>query len=178
MYPLLQIRGSLLQQMHINSKNVLRMRRTWPYPRTVHKHLQEMRKLPRKSPYTISRMSITKTSNHKQETEEKKQQEEKQHQSYSTIIKKAIQETAPLLTVTLSCNTQIKLTALTLQAHIVSLAGMEKYSDILFKPFKLNYNIDVKFFDRDSAAIFKMHINKQHYPIHYNSNNYNSTTTI
>ena len=54
----------------------------------------------------------------------------------------------------------IQLTALILEAHIESLADKQKYSDILSKSLKLNYNIDAKFPDRDYAAIFNMYINR------------------
>ena len=96
------------------------------------------------------------------ESQQKKQQEEKQHQTYSNIIKKTIQETTPPAPqpIQLNSSTQIKLTALILDAHIASLAGQERYSDILSKSLKLNYNTDTKFPDRDSAAIFNMYINQ------------------
>ena len=96
------------------------------------------------------------------EAQQRKQQEDKQQQTYSNIIKKTIQETQPTAPqpIQLNSSTQIKLTALILEAHIASLAGTEKYSDILSKSLKLNYNIDTKFPDRDSAAIFKMYVNQ------------------
>ena len=70
------------------------------------------------------------------------------------------QPAAPQM-IQINSSTQIKLTALILEAHIASLAGKEKYPDILSKSLKLNFNIDAKFPDGDSAAIFNMHINRE-----------------
>ena len=98
----------------------------------------------------------------------------KQQQTYSIIFKKTIQETAPPQTVTLNSSRQIKLTAIILEAHIASLTGTEKHSDIQSQSLKLNYDIDAKFPERYSVAIFKIHTKKeQHY-----STTRNRTTTV
>ena len=100
------------------------------------------------------------------EAQQRKQQEDKQQQTYSNIIKKTMQERKPTAPqpIQLNSSTQIKLTALILEARIASLAGTERYSDILSKSLKLNYNIDTKFPDRLGSHLQNVHKSRQHYP--------------
>lgn len=88
------------------------------------------------------------------------QETKKAHQTYAEIAKHAIQQTnIPQHSLTLTNTTQIKLTAIILEAHIASLARQEGFGSILSKSLKANYDIDATFPDRDSAKIFNFFYN-------------------
>lgn len=90
----------------------------------------------------------------KQQTQQEKIQQ-KNNQTYVDIAKQAIQQTnTPQHNLTLTNSTQIKLTALILEAHIASLSRQQGFGAILSQSLKDNYNIDAVFPDRDSAKIF------------------------
>ena len=103
------------------------------------------------------------TGNHKQSKSRKTTPGRPTTPDLLEYHKKTIQETQPATPqmIQINSSTHIKLTALILEAHIASLAGKEKYADILSKSLKLNFNIDAKFSDRSSAAIFNMRINRE-----------------
>ncbi len=108
----------------------------------------EHRTLAANCPY---RKQVTQT---KQQTQQEKTQQ-KNNQTYVDIAKQALQQTnTPLHNLTLTNSTQIKLTALILEAHIASLSRQQGFGAILSKSLKDNYNIDAVFPDRDSAKIF------------------------
>jgi hypothetical protein len=84
----------------------------------------------------------------------------KAQHTYAEIAKHAIQQTnIPQHSLTLTNTTQIKLTAIILEAHIASLARQEGFGSILSKSLKANYDIDATFPDRDSAKIFNFFYN-------------------
>jgi hypothetical protein len=85
---------------------------------------------------------------------------QKTNQTYVDIAKQAIQQTnIPQHSLTLTDKTQLKLTAIILEAHIASLARQEGFGTILSKSLKANYDIDATFPDRDSAKIFNFFYN-------------------
>jgi hypothetical protein len=84
-----------------------------------------------------------------------RQEQDKEQRTYSQIAKTAIQESlVPKHSLTLTNNIQIKLLALILEAHIASMSGEVGFGTLLSDSLKLNYDIDAKFVDRDSKAIF------------------------
>ena len=86
---------------------------------------------------------------------------QKTNQTYVDIAKQAIQQTnVPQHSLTLTDKTQLKLTAIILEAHIASLSRQEGFGAILSKSLKANYDIDATFPDRDSAKIFNFFYNK------------------
>ena len=153
MLPLLQVRRPLLQQMHIDNKNILRMFKDRTHTREQCTNSYKKCVNCSSSHWTLSAgCPIRKQATTNKETEQTKKQEAKQHQTHSNIIKKTIQETQPAAPQPIQLNriTQIKLTALILEAHIACLARTERYSDILSKSLKLSYNIDAKFPEKET----------------------------
>lgn len=61
--------------------------------------------------------------------------------------------------VNLNDKTQIKLTALILEAHIACMGHPEKYGTTLSETLKMNFDIDITFPNRDSASIFGFYFN-------------------
>jgi hypothetical protein len=114
---------------------------------------QEHRTLAANCPYR--KQSIMNKEKTTQDHETKKAQH-----TYAEIAKHAIQQTnIPQHSLTLTNTTQIKLTAIILEAHIASLARQEGFGSILSKSLKANYDIDATFPDRDSAKIFNFFYN-------------------
>lgn len=94
---------------------------------------------------------------------EKKQELEKQHveqSTYANIVKQAVQQTKKEQptppTIQVSDQTHIKIVALILEAHIACLSGKGSYSKTLADSLKLNFNIDLKFPDRNSSDILNL----------------------
>lgn len=83
-----------------------------------------------------------------------------QNTTYANIAKAAIKEqtteTRPNV-IKLTNKTQLKMTALILEAHIASLTEPKSYSQILSDSLKLNFDIDAKFPDRNSRKIFNLY---------------------
>lgn len=99
--------------------------------------------------------------------EEKKNKEKENHQqkenaTYAKIVQETVHQTnksaQPTQNLHLNSSLQTKITILVIEAHIASLAGKEKYGDILTKSIKLNYGINISFPERNSAEIFKIHM--------------------
>lgn len=86
----------------------------------------------------------------------------KQNSTYAQVAKLAVEETKktapPPNHIRLTNKTQLKMTALILEAHIASLTEPHSYSKILSDSLKLNFDIDAKFPDRNSQQIFNMYI--------------------
>lgn len=107
------------------------------------------------------RQAIEDKKNHEQHKEQ-----QKKNATYSQIVKETVQQSGilqqqpPTQHLTLTSNLQIKLTAIIIEAHIASLTERGRYSEILSKSLKDNFDIDAKFPDRDSQAIFRTYIRK------------------
>ena len=87
-----------------------------------------------------------------------------QNQTYATIAKQAVTETLQTTTtqpptINITNKTHLKLTALILEAHIASLTDGQNYGQILSRSLKDNFDIDAKFPDRNSTAIFNLFFN-------------------
>lgn len=99
----------------------------------------------------------------KKKAEEKKtakatEENRKQNATFSQIVKDTIKQTAPpAQNIVLNNETQLKLTALILEAHIASLTGQGRFGDLLSESLHLNYKIDAKFPDRDSQRVFNLY---------------------
>ena len=92
--------------------------------------------------------------------EMKKKENDKQiNRTYAGIAKVAIEEVQPKQ-INITRNTDLKMTALILEAHIAALSGKRKFGDILSESMKLNFQIDVKFPDRNSQEIFNIYKNR------------------
>ncbi|KAF2344945.1 hypothetical protein FHG87_024299, partial [Trinorchestia longiramus] len=94
----------------------------------------------------------------KKNENQKNHETENNNRTYLDIVKTAIQQTnQPTPALTLSINTDIKLSALVIESHIANLAKIESYRSILSKSLKRNFNIDTSFPDRDSQKIPPLH---------------------
>ena len=82
------------------------------------------------------------------------------NKTYSDIVKTTIKETAPTPrpTINLTDKTNFKLVALIIEAHIAAITTDKPYNDILSESLRLNYDLDVKFPDRDSQKILDMYL--------------------
>ena len=92
---------------------------------------------------------------------EQDQLQQNQNKTFANIAKQAVVETktptaAPTI-IQLHSQTQIKLTALILEAHMTSIHSKRPYNELLSENLKLNYGIDAKFSDRDSQELFGMY---------------------
>jgi len=105
----------------------------------------------------------------------------KQTETYSAIAKQAVQDATPppQPIINLTNKTQIKLTAIILEAHVACMTGQGRFGQVLSDSLKLNYDIDTKFPDRDSQKIFNMYMDSKTTPTPYNSTdeNYSSTSS-
>ena len=82
--------------------------------------------------------------------------------TYANVAKNAAEpkrkspETPTLPQIKLDSSISVKMTALIIEAHIASLTRNEMFSTYLSENMKLNYDIDVKFPERNSQEIFRM----------------------
>ena len=90
------------------------------------------------------------------------QKNKQQTNTYSGITKQTTQQTDPpnINQLVLNSKTQIKLAAIIIEAHVASLGQGGNFGNILSTSLKLNFNIDTKFPDRNSAQIFNFYINQ------------------
>ena len=102
---------------------------------------------------------VRRTAIRDREDKDKKRRDENDNKTYAKVAQETIDRThaAPRHQINLTDKTHIKLTALILEAHIASLTG-RPFGQTLSDSLKLNYDIDAKFPDRDSQAIFNMYI--------------------
>lgn len=122
----------------------------------------------------------------KQKQLEKQQKEkqdlaEKQNKTYREIVKKTVQETKAATTTTqinLTNDTHLKMTALILEAHIASLTRPGTYAKNLSELMKLNFDLDVKFPDRNSQEIFDLFMKKDQNKQTQKEHNENAQTDI
>ena len=90
------------------------------------------------------------------ENELTKKQNKTLNNTYADIAKTAIQETQPKQ-INITRKTDLKMTALILEAHIAALTGKKKFGEYLSESLRLNFDIDVKFPDRNSQQIFNIY---------------------
>ena len=86
------------------------------------------------------------------------------NQTYAGIAKIAMEEIQPKQ-INITRDTDLKMTALILEAHIAALSGRRKFGDLLSESMKLNFNIDVRFPDRNSQEIFNLYRNRSPHDI-------------
>ena len=76
-----------------------------------------------------------------------------QQQTYSDIAREAVRQVktdkTPRPTITFTDKTNLKMTALILEAHIACINSDNDFGQTLSKSLKLNFDIDAKFPDRD-----------------------------
>ena len=70
----------------------------------------------------------------------------------------------PPTQIVLNNDYSVKLMALVVEAHISSLSDGKMFSEYLSESIKLNYNVDVKFPERDSRGIFRVLTNLEQQP--------------
>ena len=93
------------------------------------------------------------------ETLKTKETEKQINKTYAGIAKVAIEEVKPKH-INITRNTDLKMTALILEAHIAALSGRRKFGELLSESMKLNFDIDVRFPDRNSQEIFNLYKNR------------------
>ena len=83
------------------------------------------------------------------------------NKTFSDIVKTTIKETAPTPrpTINITDKTNFKLVALIIEAHIAAITNDRPYNDLLSESLRLNYDLDVKFPDRDSQKILDIYLN-------------------
>ena len=134
--------GHTYRDCDVNDKNCLNCR-------------QAHRTLAAKCPY---RKQTIDNKQQRQTTE----QTNRQNQTYVQIARQALDQDRPDATpITLTNKTNLKLTALILEAHIASLPYPNKFRQILSKSLKDNFDIDATFPDRDSRKIFNLYFHGQ-----------------
>ena len=89
----------------------------------------------------------------------KKETDKQINRTYAGIAKVAMEEIKPKQ-INITRTTDLKMTALILEAHIAALSGKKKFGELLSESMKLNFDIDVKFPDRNSQDIFNLYINR------------------
>ena len=86
--------------------------------------------------------------------------EKRENAAYASIAKKAVEEVKIPKTniINITNDTQLKMIAIILEAHIASLQEPGSYGRILSESMKRNYGFDAVFPDRDSAKIFNLQV--------------------
>ena len=88
------------------------------------------------------------------------QKDKMTNKTYSDIVKTTIKETIPTPrpTINITDKTNFKLVALIIEAHIAAITNDKPYNEILSESLRLNYDLDVKFPDRDSQKILDIYL--------------------
>ena len=110
---------------------------------------QPHRTLAAKCPYRKQKIRAKENENAKKEMKSI-------NNTYANIAKSAIQETQPKQ-IKITRKTDLKMTVLILEAHIAAMTGQKKFGEYLSESLRLNFDIDVKFPDRNSQQIFNIY---------------------